>query len=61
MAIAFQICFSLCHQEGSGKPGQLTVNGTHFLVCAVDVNILGGSVDTVKKNTFALEVPSNKI
>jgi hypothetical protein len=39
------------YQEG------LTLNGTHqFLVYADDVNILGGSVHTVKENAEALVV-----
>jgi hypothetical protein len=37
------------------------LNGTHqFLVCADDVNILGGSVQTVKENAEALVFASNE-
>jgi len=25
IAIAFQLCFRLCHYEGSGKPGELEI------------------------------------
>jgi hypothetical protein len=40
----------------------LKLNGTHqFLFCADDVNILSGSVHTIKKNTEALLVVSKKI
>ena len=40
----------------------MKLNGTHkFLAYADDVNILGGSVHTVKKNTQALVVASKKI
>jgi len=39
----------------------LKLNGTdQFLVYADDVNMLGGSVHTVKKNTEALAVASKK-
>jgi len=38
------------------------LNGTHWLlIYADDVNILGGSVHTIKKITEALVVASNKI
>jgi hypothetical protein len=37
----------------------LTLNGTnHLLVYADNVNILGGSIHTVRKNTEALVIPS---
>jgi len=40
----------------------LKFSGTHqFLVYADDVNILGGSVYTIKKNTEALFVSSKEI
>jgi hypothetical protein len=60
--IVFQFCFSVCHWEGSGKPGCLKLNGTHqLLFYAADVNILGGSVHTVKKNTQAWLVASKEV
>src|SRR5215469_15578817 len=40
----------------------LKLNGTHqLLACADDVNILGGSVDTVKKNVEALVADTKEI
>jgi hypothetical protein len=46
----------MVHQDG------LKLNGTHQLLVYADaVNILGGSVDTVKKNAEALVVDSKEI
>jgi hypothetical protein len=43
------------------KQDNLTLNGTHqLLVNAGDVNILGGSVHTIKKNMEALAVASKE-
>jgi hypothetical protein len=43
------------NQEG------LKSNGTHqLLVYSDDVNILGGSIHTIKKNTKAMAVPSKE-
>jgi hypothetical protein len=40
----------------------LKLNGTHqLLVYADDVNILGGSIHTVRKNTEALAIASKEI
>ena len=62
MAIAFQLCFRVDHQEGPGKPGQLEINGTYqLLVQADDVNVLGGGVHTIKENAEALVVTSKEI
>jgi len=42
--------------------GGLKLNGTHkLLVYADDVNVLGGSVHTVKENAEALKVASKEI
>jgi hypothetical protein len=39
----------------------LKLNGTHQLFVYADVNILGGSIHTITKNTEALVVTSKKI
>jgi len=39
----------------------LKLNGTHQLLAYADVNILGGSVDTVKKNVEALVAATKEI
>jgi hypothetical protein len=43
------------NQEG------LKLNGTHRLLVYADVNILGGSVHAIKRNTAALVVASKEI
>ena len=54
-ALEYAIRRAQVYQDG------LKLNGTHqFLVYADDVNILGGSVDTIKKNTEALVVARSK-
>jgi hypothetical protein len=49
--------------EGSSKPRWLEINnGTHLLLLyADDVNILGGSLHTAKKNIEALIFASKEI
>jgi hypothetical protein len=52
MFIAFQLCFRICHQEGP----RLELHGTHiFLVCADDVNTLGGNTKTINTDTGTLK------
>ena len=61
IATDFQICFRVCHYEGSGEPEWLEIsNGTHQLLVYADDNVLDGSIHTLKKNTEALAAASKK-
>jgi hypothetical protein len=51
LAIAFQLCFKICHQQCLVKTGRLGTH--HLLVYADDVIILRGRVHTIEKNTDA--------
>jgi hypothetical protein len=54
--VEYAIRRSMLNQDG------LKLNGTHqLLVCANDVNILGGRVHTLKKHTGAFIVDSKEI
>jgi hypothetical protein len=51
LAVEYSIRRTQVNQDG------LKLNGTHqFPVCADDVNILGGSIHTIKENTEGLVV-----
>jgi hypothetical protein len=59
---AFQLCFRICHQESSGKPGGTENNGTHqLLIYADNANLLTANTDTIKKNTEPLIDASAKV
>ena len=60
IAIAFQLCFRVCHQEGQANQDGLKLNGSHQLLVYADGNILGRSVHAIKKNTEALVVASKE-
>jgi len=61
IAIAFQVFFRICHLEVRVNQEGLKLNGSHqILVYADDVNILGGSVHTLRKNTEDLVVASKE-
>ena len=56
--VHYIICYILVQANQNG----LKLNGTHqLLVYAADVNILGGSVYTVNKNTQSLVVARKEI
>ena len=51
----------VCRRVHINQDG-LKLNGTHqLLVCADDVNILAGSIHTIKENAEALVVASEEI
>jgi hypothetical protein len=54
IAIAFQLCFRVRHLGVQVNQEGLKLNGKYQLLVYVnDVNILGGSVYTIKKNADA--------
>ena len=62
MAIAFQLALEYAVRKVQGNQDGLKLNGTHQLSVYVDdVNILGGSIHTIRKNTEALLIASQKI
>jgi hypothetical protein len=49
IAIAFQLCFRLCHCEGLKHQEGLKLSGTHLvMVCADYVNLLSEIIHTVR-------------
>jgi len=59
---AYHHCFQLSFRKVQVNQNGLKLNGTHqFPVYADYVNILGGSVHTIKENAQALVVASKEI
>jgi hypothetical protein len=59
--IASKLCFRICHRRVQANQDSLKLNGTYqILDCTDDVDILGESVHTIKKNAEALVVASKK-
>jgi len=62
IAVAFQFCLEYAVRRVQVNRDGLTLNGAHqLLVYADDVNILHGSVHTVKENAEAVVVASKEI
>jgi hypothetical protein len=58
----FQLCFRICHQEGSWKSEGLEFNGTRQLLTYADnTNILGENIDITKKDKETLLDASKEI
>jgi hypothetical protein len=61
-SLLFNFAFECALRRVQVNQDGLKLNGTHqFLVYADDVNILDGSIDTIKKNTEAFVVASKEI
>ena len=59
--MVFQLCFRVCNQEVSDKPGWLEIKWyTSAFPYADDVNTLGESVQTIRENTEPLLVASKE-
>ena len=59
--LLFNFALEYVIRRVQGNQDGLKLNGTHqFLVYADDINVLGGSVDTIKKNAEALIVASKE-
>jgi len=54
MPLLFNSAFRVCHYEGSGKSRWLEIKWYTSAFGYADVNILGGSIHTLKKNTEKL-------
>ena len=59
--LLFNFALAYASRRVQVNQGGLKLNGTHHhLVYADDINILGGSIHTIKKNTDALVVTSKE-
>jgi hypothetical protein len=62
IAIAFQLCSRYAIRKVHVNQDGLKLNCAHLLmVSADDVNIMGGSIHTIRKNTDALVVASKEM
>jgi hypothetical protein len=52
IAISLKLCFRICHYEGPRKPGGTEIKWDTS--AAVDMNLLGDNIDTIKKNIETL-------
>jgi hypothetical protein len=50
LPLLFSVASEYAFQEGLRKPGLLELNGTHWLLAYVDVNLLGENVNNTKIN-----------
>ena len=58
----YRHCFQLCFRRVQVNQNGLKLNGTHQLLVYADyVNILGGSIHTIKENAQVLVLASKEI
>jgi hypothetical protein len=54
IAIAFQLCLRICHQESPRESGQFEVEWDTSVIAVDNVNFLGGGINAIKENTQSL-------
>jgi hypothetical protein len=60
--LLFKFALEYVSRKIQENPVELKLNGTHqLLIYADDVNLLGGNIDNIRKNTNALIDASNKV
>jgi hypothetical protein len=61
LPLFFNFALEYTNRRVQANQEHLKLNGTHQLLIYTDVNILGGSIHTVRKNTKSLIIASKEI